>query len=372
MVPAIFVDLVNLLRRLPTHHEFAGWLTPGTHEDNVMRVSVLRGTKDIVIEERPRPRPGPNEVLVRVNSVGICGSDIHYYEHGRIGRFVVDSPLVLGHEASGVIEETGSEVNNLRPGQRVSVEPGVPDLTCSQCLAGRYNLCPDMRFFATPPIDGAFAEYVVVHAAFAHPIPDDISDDAAALLEPLSVGVWACRKGGVTAGSRVLITGAGPVGLVSLQTALAFGAHEVVVSDINPSRLALAREFGATRTVDPRTAGLGDLATSPDVLLECSGFPPAIADGIRALDRAGRAVLVGMGGDEVPLPLSVIQERELTVTGTFRYANTWPTAIGLVASGRVNLDRLVTGNYGLGHVQEALTAARRDERTVKVMVHPHA
>jgi L-iditol 2-dehydrogenase len=337
-----------------------------------MRVSVLRGTKDIVIEERPRPRPGQNEVLVRVNSVGICGSDVHYYEHGRIGRFVVESPLVLGHEASGVIEETGSDVDNLRPGQRVSVEPGVPDLTCSQCLAGRYNLCPDMRFFATPPIDGAFAEYVVVHAAFAHLIPDDISDDAAALLEPLSVGVWACRKGGVTAGSRVLITGAGPVGLVSLQTALAFGAEEVVVSDINPSRLALAREFGATQTVDPRTAGLGDLATPPDVLLECSGFPPAIADGIRALDRAGRAVLVGMGGDEVPLPLSVIQERELTVTGTFRYANTWPTAIGLVASGRVNLDRLVTGSYGLGHVEEALTAGRRDERTVKVMVHPQA
>jgi L-iditol 2-dehydrogenase len=304
--------------------------------------------------------------------VGICGSDVHYYEHGRIGRFVVESPLVLGHEASGVIEEIGSDVDSLRPGQRVSVEPGVPDLTCSHCLAGRYNLCPDMRFFATPPIDGAFAEYVVVHAAFAHLIPDDISDDAAALLEPLSVGVWACRKGGVTAGSRVLITGAGPVGLVSLQAALAFGAQEVVVSDINPSRLALAREFGATQTVDPRTVDLRDLIAPPDVLLECSGFPPAIADGVRALDRAGRAVLVGMGGDEVPLPLSVIQERELTVTGTFRYANTWPTAIGLVASGRVNLDRLVTGSYGLGHVEEALTAGRRDEQTVKVMVHPHA
>jgi len=167
-----------------------------------------------------------------------------------------------------------------------------------------------------------------------------------------------------------LITGAGPVGLVSLQTALAFGAQEVAVSDINPSRLALARELGATQTIDPRTAGLDDLTTEPDVLLECSGFPPAIADGIRALSPAGRAVLVGMGGDEVPLPLSTIQERELTVTGTFRYANTWPTAIGLVASGRVNLDRLVTGSYGLGNVEDALTAGRRDEQAVKVMVHP--
>jgi len=170
----------------------------------------------------------------------------------------------------------------------------------------------------------------------------------------------------------VLVTGAGPVGLVSLQTALAFGAQAVTVSDINPSRLALARELGATQTIDPRSGTLQDLAEPPDVLLECSGFPPAIADGIRALDRAGRAVLVGMGGDEVPLPLSVIQERELTVTGTFRYANTWPTATDLVASGRVDLDRLVTGHYGLDRVEEALLAGRRDEHTVKVMVHPHA
>jgi L-iditol 2-dehydrogenase len=336
-----------------------------------MKASVLHGANKISVEERPRPRPGDNEVLVRVGSVGICGSDLHYYEHGRIGRFVVEDPLVLGHEASGTIEETGSAVEGLSVGQRVSVEPGVPDLSCAQCLAGRYNLCPRMRFFATPPIDGAFCEFVVVNAAFAHPVPDEISDDAAALLEPLSVGVWACRKAEVSAGSRVLITGAGPVGLVSLQTALAFGAYQVTVSDINPSRLALARDLGATLTIDPRTSSVEDLPRPPDVLLECSGFPPAIADGIRALDLAGRAVLVGMGGDEVPLPLSVIQERELTVTGTFRYANTWPTAIGLVASRRVNLDRLVTGHYGLDQVEDALLAGRRDEHAVKVMVHPH-
>ncbi|HEX8489185.1 MAG TPA: NAD(P)-dependent alcohol dehydrogenase [Propionibacteriaceae bacterium] len=336
-----------------------------------MRASILRGTRDVTVEERTRPQPGPREVLVRVGSVGVCGSDIHYYEHGKIGRFVVEQPLVLGHEASGVIEELGEEVSSLSAGQRVSIEPGVPDLTCPQCLAGRYNLCPDMRFFATPPIDGAFAEYVVVHASFAHPIPDSMSDDAAALLEPLSVGVWACRKAGVTAGSRVLITGAGPVGLVSLQTALAFGAQAVAVSDVNPARLAVAAELGATQTVDARTGSLAELTAAPDVLLECSGYPPAIADGIRALDRAGRAVLVGMGGDEVPLPLSVIQERELTVTGTFRYANTWPTAIGLVSSGRVNLDRLVTGSYLLDEVEDALTASRRDAATIKVMVRPN-
>jgi L-iditol 2-dehydrogenase len=324
----------------------------------------------VVIEDRPVPEAGPNEVLVRIRSVGVCGSDTHYYDHGRIGSFVVQAPLVLGHEAAGEVAEVGPGVTRLAVGQRVSVEPGVPDMSCRQCLAGRYNLCPNMRFFATPPIDGAFAEYVVVHQAFAHPIPDSIGDDAAALLEPLSVGVWACGKGHVTAGSRVLVTGAGPIGLVAVQTALAFGATEVIVSDVNPARLALAGELGATETVDARERSVVDLDRPPDVLLECSGHPPAISEAIRALDRAGRAVLVGMGGDEVSLPVSVVQERELELTGTFRYANTWPTAIALVASGRVDLERLVTGTYRLDQVEEALTAGRRDLRTVKTVVHP--
>lgn len=335
-----------------------------------MRAAVLNGPKDLVIAERPAPEPGPGEVVVRVESVGVCGSDTHYYDHGRIGHFVVETPLILGHEASGTVTELGPGVTRLTTGQRVSIEPGVPDFTCDQCLAGRYNLCPGMRFFATPPIDGVFAEYVAVHEAFAHPVPDSISDDAAALLEPLSVGVWACRKGRVSGGSRVLITGAGAIGLVSVQVAVAFGATDVVVSDVNPSRLALARELGATEVIDARERSVTTLDRPPQVLIECSGYPPAIGDAIRALDRAGRAVLVGMGGDEIPLPLSVVQERELEVTGTFRYANTWPTAIDLVASGRVELDRLVTGRYRLDQVEEALTAGRRDERAVKAVVRP--
>jgi L-iditol 2-dehydrogenase len=335
-----------------------------------MRAAVLRAPGDLVIEERPIPRAGPREVLVRVRAVGVCGSDTHYYEHGRIGRFVVEAPLVLGHEAAGEVTDRGPGVTRLVGGQRVSIEPGVPDLTCGQCLAGRYNLCPNMRFFGTPPVDGAFAEYVVVHEAFAHPVPASVGDDAAALLEPLSVGIWACMKGRVTAGSRVLITGAGPIGLVSVAAALAFGATEVVVSDVNPVRLALAKELGATTVIDAREASVTDLHRPPEVLLECSGHPPAIGEAIRALDRAGRAVLVGMGGDEIPLPLSVIQEREIELTGTFRYAGTWPTAIALIASGRIDLDRLVTGTYRLDQVQQALTAGRRDQQSVKVMVHP--
>lgn len=336
-----------------------------------MRVSVLRGVGDVAVEERPRPQPGPGEVLVRIGSVGVCGSDVHYYEHGRIGQFVVDEPLVLGHEAGGTVVAVGPGVQTHAAGQRVSIEPGVPCRSCAQCLAGRYNLCPDMRFFATPPYDGAFAEYVVMPAPFVHPIPDSISDDAAGLLEPLSVGIWGCRRAGVTAGSRVLITGAGPIGLVAAQAARAYGATDVVVTDVNPSRLALAERLGAT-PLDVTRTSVAESGLDPDVLLECSGNERATRDGIMAMSRAGRVVLIGMGGDEITLPLPRVQDFELVLTGAFRYANTWPTAIALVAGGAVDLDALVTGSFGLDEVEEALTASRRDPAAVKTVVRPSA
>jgi L-iditol 2-dehydrogenase len=335
-----------------------------------MRASVLIAAGDLAVEERPEPTPGPHEVLVRVASVGVCGSDVHYFEHGRIGSHVVESPMVLGHEASGEVVAVGPSVSRLDVGQRVSIEPGVPDFSCAQCLAGRYNLCDTMRFYATPPIDGAFAELVTVHEQFAHPVPDSLSDDAAALLEPLSVGLWACRKGGVGPGSRVLVTGAGPVGLVAAQAALALGAATVTVTDVNPHRLTLARDLGVTEAIDVGSTSVSESGVEADVLLECSGHPGATADAIRSVARAGTIVLVGMGSDEATLPISRIQERELTLTGTFRYAHTWPAAIALAATGRVQLDRLVTGHYGLDQVRDALTVARTDPRAVKPMVVP--
>lgn len=338
-----------------------------------MRAAVLHRPGVLTVEDRQSPRPGPHEVLIRVAVVGVCGSDTHYFDHGRIGRFVVEDPLVLGHEASGVVEAVGEGVDPRRVGQRVAVEPGVPDFTCPQCLAGRYNLCPNMRFFATPPIDGALAEMVTVHEAFAHPVPDSMSDEAAALLEPLSVGIWAGRKGKVGPGTRVLVTGAGPIGLIAVQVARACGAGEVVVSDVNPTRLQVAMTLGATRTVAGGSKALTEAyagGPAPEVLLECSGHPDATVDGIRSLAPAGRAVLVGMGGDELPLPLSVVQERELVVTGTFRYANTWPTAIALVASGQLDLDRLVTGHFALAESSQALMAGRSDPGSIKAVVHP--
>ncbi len=334
-----------------------------------MQVSVLRGVGDVAVEERPVPETGPDEVLVEIGSVGVCGSDVHYYEHGRIGPYVVESPLVLGHEAGGGVADVGSEVTSLQVGQRVSIEPGVPCRRCVQCLAGRYNLCPDVRFFATPPYDGALAQFVVMPAAFVFPVPEAVSDDAAGLLEPLSVGVWACRRAQVSPGSRVLVTGAGPIGLIAAQTARAYGADAVTVTDINPHRLRLAEQLGLG-TVDVGRTTLADAGHEPDVLLECSGNARATWDAVSTVARAGRVVLVGMGGDTLQLPLSYVQDRELVITGAFRYANTWPTAIELAASGRVDLDAMVTGHYGLGDVETALTVAKSDPTSMKVVVRP--
>jgi L-iditol 2-dehydrogenase len=322
------------------------------------------------MEERAIPELGPRDVLVRVSSVGVCGSDTHYYEHGRIGPHVVEQPLVLGHEPAGEVVSLGSAADRHRVGQRVSIEPGRPCFTCQQCLAGRYNLCPDMRFFATPPIDGAFCEYVAVHEAFAHPVPDSISDDDAALLEPLSVAIWAGRKGGITAGSRVLVNGGGPIGLLCAQLAAILGATEIVVADVNKLRLALARQFGATATLDVSQDELSAGGIEPDILLECSGHPAATRAALEVVAPAGRAVLVGMGGDELPLPFSFVQNREIELVGTFRYANTWPIAINLVAAGRVPLDLLVTGHFGLTEAAAALTAGKTDPSSVKPIVQP--
>ena len=234
-----------------------------------MRAAVLHAPGDVRIEERERPQPGPREVLVQVTAVGVCGSDVHYYEHGRIGPFVVEAPLVLGHESAGRVVELGEGATDHSVGDRVTLEPGVPCGRCRECRAGRYNLCGDVVFFATPPIDGAFADFVAIHEDFAFALPEALSDEEGALMEPLSVGVWACRKAGVSAGDRVLVTGAGPIGLLAMQCALAYGATEVIVSDVNERRLALARRTGATRVV---RAG-EPLDFEADALIECSGPP---------------------------------------------------------------------------------------------------
>ena len=334
-----------------------------------MRVNVLQSAGVMMPGERPVPRPAPGQVLVRIGSVGICGSDVHYYRHGRIADYVVRQPLLLGHEAGGVIVATGSGVPEHRTGQRVALEPGVPCGHCQECRTGRYNLCQDVQFFATPPVDGAFAEYVALAADFAHPIPDSITDDGAGLIEPLSVAVWACKKAEVGVGSRVLIAGAGPIGLMNVQVAKAAGATDIIVTDIAASRLANATTFGATQILDARTDDAAQLGIKVDAFIDCSGAETAVRAGIAAVRPAGRVVLVGMGADNISLPVALIQGRELTITGTFRYANTYPTAIELAASGTIQLDAMVTAHYDLHDAEKALQQAS-DPDMIKVIVKP--
>ncbi|MGX6511392.1 NAD(P)-dependent alcohol dehydrogenase [Rhodococcus sp. SJ-2] len=321
-----------------------------------MRAAVLVEPGRIEIEERPVPEPRPGDVLVRVAAVGVCGSDAHYYREGRIGEFVVEAPLVLGHEASGTIVAVGAGVPAARIGQRVSIEPQRPDPGSDETRRGDYNLCPHMQFYATPPIDGALCDYVTIGAHFAHPVPESVSDDAAALCEPLSVGIAAVRKAQLTAGSSVLVTGAGPVGIVTIQVARAFGAVEIVVTDLDERRRELARSFGATATGDPRSFDMS--AVRADSFIDASGAPAAVDSGIRAVRPGGTIVLVGSGSESMHLPVQVIQNRELVLTGVFRYANTWPTALGLLTSGRVDLDSMITARFPLEKVADALESDR--------------
>lgn len=321
-----------------------------TQIPSTMTASVLRGVGDLTLEERPVPMPASDEVLIRVHSVGVCGSDVHYFKHGRIGPYIVESPLILGHELSGEIVAVGADVDESRVGQRVAVEPQRPCRVCEFCREGAYNLCPKMEFYATPPIDGAFCEYVLIQDDFAYDVPDSISDHAAALMEPLSVGIAAAQKGGVKVGDTVLIAGGGPIGIITGQVARAFGAVDVVVADINPARRQLAAGYGL-RVVDPAAESTEDLRAN--VFIDASGATPAILNGIRSTRPGGTVVLVG-SADEFPLSVPEVAMRELNVTGTFRYTNTWPIARALLASGQVELDSLVTHEYGIEQVEEAL------------------
>src|SRR6266568_3278032 len=272
------------------------------------QAAVLYAPHDIRIEDRPVPKPGPSEVLIEVRAVGVCGSDVHYYEHGRIGSYIVRQPLILGHESAGVIIDVGEGVNKSRVGERVAIEPGIPDGVCEQCRSGRYNLCPNVRFFGTPPIDGAFANYVTVPASFAYTLPDNMSNEEGALIEPLSVGLWACRKAKLRGGEHVLVTGAGPIGMLAMKVAYALGVAAVTITDVSPQRLERARQLGATHTINVAEQPLAQAGVQADVLLECSGNQRALTDGIRSLLPAGVAVVVGMNpGEELSVPMSFIQ-----------------------------------------------------------------
>ncbi|KAG6924014.1 sorbitol dehydrogenase [Chelydra serpentina] len=336
---------------------------------------VVHRAGDLRLENRPVPEPGPNEVLLRMHSVGICGSDVHYWQNGRIGDFIVKKPMVLGHESSGTVIKVGSSVTHLKPGDRVAVEPGAPRDIDEFCKIGRYNLSPTIFFCATPPDDGNLCRYYAHNASFCYKLPDNVTFEEGALIEPLSVGIHACRRGGVTLGSKVLICGAGPIGLVCLLVAKMMGAAQVVITDLSAARLEKAKEIGADFTHQIKKETPKDMACMvqdllncmPDITVECSGAEASIQTGIYATRSGGTLVLVGLGPEMVHVPIVNAAVREVDIKGIFRYCNTWPMAISMLASKRVDIRPLVTHRFPLEKALEAFETTRKG-LGVKVML----
>ena len=328
---------------------------------------MLQAPLNVSIAARPLPvlSPGSNDVIVQIKQTGICGSDVHYYNHGSIGKFVVKSPMVLGHESSGMVVAVGTTCKTLQVGDRVALEPGVPCRQCTACKDGKYNICEGMAFAATPPFDGTLCKYYKLAEDFCYKFPDHVSFEEGALVEPLAVAVHICRQANIVYGSSVVVFGAGPVGLLCSAVASTFGATTVVSVDLLESRLQLARDsYGATHTrvaskapaIEAAAeiildAGLGNGA---DVVIDATGAEACIQTGIHALRSGGTFVQGGMGKYEILFPIGAIIEKELICKGSFRYGSgDYDLAISLLRSQRINLRKLITGRYEFHKAEQA-------------------
>jgi D-xylulose reductase len=329
-----------------------------------MRALVLERQHEIQIRDIDLPLTvGPGDVRIRIHTVGICGSDVHYYTHGRIGSFVVDAPMVLGHEAAGTVTEVGAAVKHLKVGDRVCMEPGVPDLTSRASKLGLYNVDPSVEFWATPPVHGVLRSEVVHPAAFTFKLPDNVSFAEAAMVEPFAVGLQAAVKAKVQPGDTAVVTGAGPIGIMTALAALASGCARVIISDLMPAKLAIAGRYPGVSTVNLREASLKDAVDRAtdgwgvDVVFEASGAPKAY-DGIQNLLRPGGClVLIGMPVEPVQLDVSSIAAKEIRIETVFRYANVFDRALDIIASGKVDLKPLITETLPFDRSVEAFARA---------------
>ena len=329
--------------------------------DGKMKVAVMTGIGKMGFEERDIPKPAADEVLVKLEYVGICGSDMHYYETGAIGDYVVEPPFVLGHEPGGTVVEVGADVKHLKVGDRVALEPGKTCGKCEFCKQGKYNLCPDVIFFATPPVDGVFQEYVAHEADLCFKLPDNVSTLEGALIEPMAVGFHAAIQGEAHLGQTAVVMGAGCIGLVSMMALKARGVSEVYVVDLMDKRLEKAMELGATGVINggkedvvakikELTGGLG-----ADLIIETAGSQPTTVQAIHAAKKGSTIVLVGYSkSGEMTLPMSLALDKELTFKTVFRYRHIYPMAIDAVAKGKVNLKGIVTDIFTLDQAQEAM------------------
>ena len=337
-----------------------------------MMCAVLHGVRDLRIEQRPVPEPGPGEVLVAVARVGVCGSDVHYYTRGRIGDFVVRAPMILGHESAGVVAALGEGVDGLEVGERVTIEPGYTCRRCHYCKTGRYNLCPEVVFMATPPVDGAFCEYVAWPADYVYVLPTTMTLDDGAMMEPLAVGLAAVERGGVVPGAAVAVFGCGPIGLLTLQAARAAGATTLIAIDVIDLRLEHALRLGATHVVDDADGraveqvraissalqGFELRYSGVDVAFETAGSVATTRNALAAARPGGVAVLVGLPPQPaVELAIVAAASKAIDIRGLFRYANRYPAGIALTSSGRVDVASLVTHRFPLREAERALRFA---------------
>jgi L-iditol 2-dehydrogenase len=342
-----------------------------------MKTAIMTGLGKVEIEQRPIPEPGDKEVQVKLEYVGVCGSDLHYFEHGRIGEGnPVKPPFVLGHEPGGVVSKVGGAVENLKVGDRVALEPGKTCGHCEFCKTGRYNLCPEVIFFATPPVDGVFSEYTVHPADLCFKLPDNVSTLAGALIEPLAVGFHAANQGGAHSGQKALVFGSGCIGLVSMMALKAEGVSSVYVADLMQNRLDKALELGADGVINVEkgdivartaeiTGGMGF-----DLIIETAGTEATTRQAVELAKKGSTIVLVGYSASgEVRMPVSLSLDKELTFKTVFRYRHIYPMAIEAVASGRVNLEGIVSKIFPLDDIQQALDESIKNKANmVKAVV----
>lgn len=332
-----------------------------------MRTCVLSDTQELTLTDRNRPTTAPDEALVRVGRVGICGSDIHYYRNGENSGNAVEFPHVLGHEASGTIVEVGEDVTEYSADDRVAVEPGIPCGGCSYCQEkNAYHLCEDMEYMSSPPVDGALTEYVAWPTEYLHSLPDGVSLREGALVEPLSVAMHACERGSVSEGDTVLITGGGPIGQLVAEVATWRGVENTILTDVVPEKLEIAMERGVDYTVDVRSEDPVRVLheeigiDGADVVLESSGAESAIQMTTEAVRRGGTVVFVGIPRS-APAPADVngMIGEEYELKGSFRFSNTYPDAIEGIRAGELDVDDIVSFESPFADTQAAFERATK-------------
>ncbi|XP_071551712.1 sorbitol dehydrogenase-like [Panulirus ornatus] len=323
---------------------------------------VIQGIGKLGLEKQPIPELGPNDVLIRISKVGLCGSDLSMVYKGRLADQLVSQPTGVGHEASGTIVKCGPAVKKLKSGDRVAIEPGGPCRKCDLCVSGKYNICNIASFHNNGMLyPGCLGHYYVHNADLCFKLPDNVSDEEGALIEPLAVTIHASRKSGVKLGSSVLICGAGPIGLLSLLTAKAMGATNILVTDIKENRLKTATKMGANHTLlvddsDPKNLAKRVeelMGCMPEITLECSGSQSAISLGIYATKSGGVLMAVGVGPTEMTLPITHALVREVEIKGVYRYINCYPLAIDMIAKGLIDVGPLITHSFKFEDFQKA-------------------